>query len=459
VDKIFAGEMMQYDDLGNAVSDCAPQTLQGINDFVSGFLRYEQQISNIVEAADAAPEHCLANTYAAMIWMFLEAPDGPVNAAHYAKRAQAAAPKASRREQMGCQVLTHWQKGDVQAALRVGEDIADEFPRDLAMVKLHQYMNFNRGDAPAMLRIAKTVAPHNQDVAHMHGMSAFAFEQCHLLDDAQACAERALQMEQKEPWAQHALAHVLLTRGQIDEGARFLEQASNTWTGLNSFMLTHNYWHLAVFYISQGKMDAALSLYDTQCWGVEKDYSQDQIGAVSLLARLELAGVDVGDRWADVGQYLRARATDTTQPFLSMQYLLGLARAGLSEADDLMQAVCMQAQNAAPFERAAWREVAVPACEGLLAYAREDYEPAINALGQALPRMMEIGGSHAQRDLFEQIMLDCVIKTKRLVTAQQMLEIRRGFDPKSVPLNAALAQVYQNLGLADEAARAAARIA
>ena len=448
---------MQEDDLGNAISPCAEHTLAGINDFISGFLGYESQIANIIEAADMAPDHCLANTYAAMIWMFLESPQGPQKAARYARRAVAAAAHAGQRERMACQMVETWRQGDVMAALAIGDQIADAFPNDLAMVKLHQYLDFNRGDAPAMLRIARAVMAHNQDVAHMHGMAAFAFEQCHLLDAAQEAAQTAIRLKRKEPWAQHAMAHVMLTRGQIDEGARFLEGMRDTWVNLNSFMYTHNYWHLAVFYISQGKYDAALALYDDHCWAREKDYSQDQIGAVSLLMRLELAGVDVGDRWADIGAYVRARAGDTTLPFLSMHYLYGLARAGCPEADTLMQAVRQRAQKAAKHERTAWRDVALPACEGLLAHARGKYEQVIDTLGPALPRMMEVGGSHAQRDLFEQVLLDSLIKTGALVTAQQMLEARRRNDPASVPLNGALAQVYRKLGLGFEADAAARR--
>ena len=60
---------------------------------------------------------------------------------------------------------------------------------------------------------------------------------------------------------------------------------------------------------------------DRNIWGLSKEYSQDQIGAVSLLARLELVGVDVGDRWVDLGQYLEARVDDQLQPFFSAQYL------------------------------------------------------------------------------------------------------------------------------------------
>ena len=57
------------------------------------------------------------------------------------------------------------------------------------------------------------------------------------------------------------------------------------------------------------------------------------MGAVSLLARLEIAGIDIGRRWQDLADYLAARAEDTVQPFLTLQYLYGLARAGRPEAD------------------------------------------------------------------------------------------------------------------------------
>ena len=120
----------------------------------------------------------------------------------------------------------------------------------------------------------------------------------------------------------------MLTQGRIREGADFMASVSDTWTGLNSFMVTHNWWHQALFLLEQDQHDAALHLYDTQVWGVVKDYSQDQINAISLLVRLELAGVNVGDRWADVARHLAAREQDQVLPFLDLQYLLGLGRAG-----------------------------------------------------------------------------------------------------------------------------------
>jgi predicted Zn-dependent protease len=129
-----------------------------------------------------------------------------------------------------------------------------------------------------------------------------------------------------------------------------------------------------------------------------------------------------------------------------MQYLYALGRSDNAMADTLISAVKQKSASPA-FDQEVWQNVALPACEGLLAYARGDFEKAVSELGHALPRMAEIGGSHAQRDLFEQVHLDALMKTDRLAQAQQVLEMRRTFDPDGVPLNRMLAEVYNKTGL------------
>jgi tetratricopeptide (TPR) repeat protein len=444
------------DSLGNPVSEMQPGTLRALDDFIEGFLAYETRAEGIVAAADAEPASCLANVYAGMLWMFLEAPDAALRAAQYLAAAQSAAT-ANRRERLNVELLGAWAADDLATAVRLCDAISDEFPRDLVVVKIHQYFEFNRGNSPAMLRVALKVLDRNTDVAYMHGMAAFAYEQCHLLDEAEAAARRALALRRKEPWAQHGLAHVMLTRGQIDQGAQFLEGMQDTWTGLNSFMVTHIWWHLALFYLSQGRHARVVQIYDRYCWGVAKDYSQDQVGAVSLLARMEIAGIDVGERWQDIADHLVARAHDTVLPFLTMQYLYGLARAGRVEADALLQSVRQAVAHAPSFSRAIWQDVALPACEGLHAYAIGDFDTAWRSLSAAMPRMLEAGGSHAQRDLFEQILLDASIKSGRFILAQQVLELRRAADPDGVPVNLALSQVYGELKLPELAQQARVR--
>jgi len=448
---------MFTDFLGNPISVSRPSTLRALDDFVEGFLAYETRAEGIVAVADEDPDCCLAQVYAGLLWMFLEAPDAALRAAPYYQAAEQRLSGATLRERLNAELLKAWMADDVPEAIRICDRLSDEFPRDLIAVKIQQYFEFNRGNSPQMLRVAMKVLERNVDVPYMHGMAAFAYEQCHLLDEAEAAAGTALAMRRKEPWAQHAMAHVMLTRGRIDEGSRFLENLRDTWTGLNSFMTTHIWWHLALFYLSQGRHAAVLDIYDNHCWAVAKDYSQDQIGAVSLLARMELAGIDVGERWQEVGDYLLARAHDTVQPFLTMQYLYGLARAGRPEADTLLAAVRQTARLAPAHRQETWRDVALPMCEGLHAYAARDFDAAWRHLNAALPRVAEAGGSHAQRDLFDQLFVDATVQSGRSTMAQQLLEQRRTHDPDGVPVNSMLAQVYGALGLTELSAQARGR--
>jgi len=448
---------MTEDVLGNEVGNATPEAQSGINNFIEGFLGYETRAENVSAAAMADPDSALAQIYAALIALFRGTRTGVKEAQTWLDKAEQSSGDAPERVQMNLAMVTALAIGDIPQALRIGDEIVDAHPTDLVAMKLHQNINFNRGNAPEMLRIARKVLPHNADNPHVHGMLAFGYEECHFLDKAEVSAQRALELKSKEPWAQHALAHVMLTRGQVPEGRAFLTDVSSTWEGLNSFMYTHNWWHAALFDISLGDFDAVFAAYDRHCWGIDKDFAEDQIGAVSLLARMEFAGLDVGDRWQDVAERLKPRADDTLQPFTTMQYLYGLAKAELAEADKLMAAVTERAANATPFEKLAWAGVAKPACRGLLAHARGDHAAAVDALSFAMPRMMEIGGSHAQRDLFAQVLLDAHIKCGHYATAQQMLESRRAYDPNGVPLNRMLAGIYEKLGLLEEADEARAR--
>ena len=440
--------LMAQDTLGNEVTGRSEITLRGIDDFVTGFLGYETQATNVLAAADADPDSPLANIYAGFIWMFLEAAGAEERAQIYLTRAQSLRLKANAREQLMMDQLDRWIAGDIPGVQRLGETIVDNFPRDLASVKLHQYFSFNRGDARAMLAIAQKAEAQNLDSPHLHGMLAFGYEQMHELGKAEREARLALEIKEKEPWAQHALAHVMLSTGRVQEGVAFLNDAQRTWVDLNSFMYTHNWWHKALFHISLGDSAAVFDAYDNHVWGIEPTYSQDQVGAVSLLARMEIAGLDVGDRWQRLAEYLRPRARDVIQPFLTLQYLYGLARADFAEADMLIEAIEDRAATSTAFDRLVWRDVALPAARGVLAHARRNWAEAARNLSVANPRLTEIGGSHAQRDLFGQILLDAHLKLGNWRIAEQMLEMRRTWDPDGVPLNRDLALVRSRLAAA-----------
>ena len=447
---------MVQDLWGNAISGGDGTIADAVDAFAGGLVAYEVRAASILSAAVLHTEHSLVQTYAGILHLLSEANGAEEGARPFLVRAKAALGSANLRERQLVVVLDRWIAGDIDGTIAGLEGLLTEFPRDLAALKLLHYHLFNRGDFPALLKSARASADAAPRLGPVHGMAAFGYEQLHLLDEAERAARHGLALMPGDPWAQHALAHVMLTQGRIDEGIGFLEEARAGWAGLNSFMLTHLWWHLALFYLSAGRDDDALDAYG-QVWGVAKDYSQDQVGAVSLLAQLELAGIDVGSRWAELTDWLVVRADDVVQPFLSVQYLYGLARAGRPEADTLLSAID-RAANGNRQDRAVWRHAAWPLAQGLLAHARGDFASAADHIEEALPRLIRLGGSHAQRDLFEQILLDARTRAGRLIEAQQMLELRRAHALDAVPPNRQLATVYRALGLDIEAKAAEARV-
>jgi len=435
------------DSLGNPLTLHDATSAAALNDFVEGFIACEARAVNVLNAAaDTSP---IVQASCAALHMFAESADAPRNARPFIDQALAHATETSEREQRFVAAVAAWVDGDLPRAIALHEEQARLHPRDLASLKLGQYHLFNRGDSPGMLRLALQALPAAAEVPYLHGMLAFGWEQCHRLQEAESAARHAITLCRKEPWAHHALAHVMLTQGRIREGGDFMASVSDTWTDLNSFMVTHNWWHQALFLLEQDRHAEVLALYDSQVWGVVKEYTQDQINAVSLLARLELAGVDVGDRWADVANHLTQRLADHVLPFLDLQYLYGLARAGRAEAARtlLKNIEAHAAHRTESHERTVWQQVCVPAAHGLLAHARGDWSTAAEKLGVALPGLVEIGGSHAQRDLFHQVWLNALQRNGQWGAVQNLLQPQVNAQLESKRLARQVAVVYEALGL------------
>lgn len=436
-----------HDPLGNPITVQQPESVAAVAGFVQGFLNYQPSILQVLAAAEH-DESLVVQACAAALWLFSESPMGPPQARACLARARQAKLPSTDRERLFAQAVAHWAEGDFGPALAVHAQLVREHPRDLAALKLGQYHAFNLGDSPTLLRLALQAAPAVQDVPNFHGLLAFGHEQCHNLAQAEAAARHALSLQPAEPWAEHALAHVMLTQGRHHEAVVFLQRASGHWAERTSFMRTHNWWHLALAHLELGEPAAALALYDQQVWGVDKGYTQDQVGAVSLLARLDLAGADVGPRWQDLATHLAERLNDQVLPFLDLQYLYGLARAERwTEAQALRAAMARHAPQAPLASRRAWQQVALPAADGLLAHARGDFEDAAAALGRALPQLGSIGGSHAQRDLFEQLWLDALARSGQWAAVWQALKPRADAQPESRRLGRLVQQAGLRLGL------------
>lgn len=425
-------------------------------EFVSDeWLIFGNRLGEFVAAADKEEKCVLVPLIAANLMLSMNSPEGFAAARRYLARAQAMTTGANARERAWLEATEAWLSGETARSLDIHERIVAEWPRDLLSAKVGQLHAINRGDAEALLRIGETAIAANRDNHYVWAMYAFGLEECNRLDEAEAAARKAIAMERCDPWAHHALAHCLEARGRLLEGVAFLESVSDTWGRCNSFMYTHNWWHLALFLIDLDRTDEALALFDKRVWGVWKEFCEDQINAVSLLARLELRGVDVAGRWADVATYLKPRLHEHFSSFHDLHYLYGLARAGeRSAVTEMLASLEDRAEQARPHEREAWVDCAVPAAHGLAAHATADYANAAHLLGRAMPHLPSIGGSIAQRALFGAIHLDALTHANWNDAAMAILQADERERPSIAATKRALAGLYRKLGRTEQASTA-----
>ncbi|MFZ5619238.1 MAG: tetratricopeptide repeat protein [Pseudomonadota bacterium] len=389
------------DQSGLPISNACASGAAGYDAYVREFLSYGSKLRELFAVADAAPDSALLNAHAAALHLAFEGAEGWAHAEPYLARMRLAESVATDRERLFAAAVEAWAARDYWRALTALEELTVRWPADICAVKWGQYHAFNLGDREALLRFAERARIVFEEEPYAHGMIAFALEQNHRLDEAEEEGLRASEIAIDDAWAHHAVAHVMETQGRAREGARWLDHCAHTWDKKGVFIRDHNWWHAALFRISLGRPEEALEIFDKRLWGAWPEFPQEQIGAVSMLWRLEMRGLDVGARWAPVLDQVRRRAGEHILPFHDLHYLYALARAGeTGEADAFLTSLKRHAEGAIDPYKEFWRETGVPAAEAVRAFAGGDYAAAAEGFARALPRLERVGGSHAQRHLF-----------------------------------------------------------
>ena len=418
---------MARDALGHHITTSNADTVAAINVYTEDWIGYGPRLRTVIAAADADPGCAFANAKAAALHMALEATAGFAAARPYLARALDTASCASEREQTFVAAVDAWSRGRIAQALTILRNLVQTYPGDIAAAKWAQYHAFNLGDAEALRAIATAIMPAHAHTPEAWGMLAFGLEQCHELDAAEEAGRRALSLKQTEPWAQHAIAHVMETQGRIEEGAQFLKSCAQAWSDRGIFIREHNYWHLALFYLDLDQPAKALRIFDEQLWGPWPEFAQEQIGAISALWRLEMRGVDVGDRWTPIVRQVLARRHEHILPFHDLHFLYALSRGGQVKAAN--EFVTSLKAHALRNPGGVWAGVAVSLAEGLVAYALGKHDMAANLLAPQLPDLWRIGGSHAQRDVFVQAWIDAALKAHQFAAAEALLSQRDAARP------------------------------
>ena len=342
-------------------------------------------------------------------------------------RRSASANRITTREQGWITALAHWLDGAPTAAVEVIEQILRALPHDTVSAKLSHGIRFMLGDSQGMRASVERVLPaHDTDHAcrgYLLGCHAFTLEETGEYTLAEKAGREGLTLAADDAWGLHAVAHVYDMTAQPDNGIALIDQNTAAWQGSNNFRY-HVWWHKALLHMERGELDIALGLYDAQIRADKTDDYRDISNATSLLMRLELEGMDVGLRWEELADFSEARVEDGCLVFADLHYLLALVGAERGDARDQMKA--RFARDAAKSGEMAVRVDApgMAALAGLNAFSEGRYDAAFLNLAAARPLMSTIGGSRAQRDVFERIIIDSGLRAGRYDATAAILRDR-----------------------------------
>ena len=401
---------------------------------VDAYLGFARDTGDRLKATlKADPAMPLAHVLRGSFFLLMGKPSLLAKAAEASAAANRALDGATPRERRHVAALAAWCKGDFEAALREWEAILADAPRDVVALKLAHYLHFYLGDAAAMRdSVARALPGWNESLpgyAAVLGMHAFGLEESGAYAAAERTGRHAVELNPDDPWAVHAVAHVLEMQDRARDGVAWIRGLERRWDACNNFRY-HLWWHLALMHLGLGEAEAALALYDERVWDRASDEYLDLCNDAALLQRLELAGLDVGDRWAAVAAKTRGQLAARILVFIDAHYALALAAAKDGQAAaELVGAVRACASGGAGTTAAVAAEVGADLCEGLVAYRDGDFAAALERLAPLRARLQRIGGSHAQRDLFTQVLVDAAMRAGRSELARTILAERAAARP------------------------------
>ena len=339
---------------------------------------------------------------------------------------------ASPRERALAASVQSAHRGDLQGGVSVLETYLAEHPKDIVAHRLAQFELFWSGESKWMRDIAERAAPawdeKVPDYAHFQAVRAFSNEEAGDYETAEWAGRDAVDREPESAWGAHAVAHTLVMQGRVDEGAEFMEDLSGNWANANQ-IAHHNWWHLCLFLLERGQYDRILELLDTKVRNPDSplvkampDATIDLQNVASLLQRLELRGVDVGDRWNTISEICAGRIADHANPFSSAHDAMALAAVGRF---DLVEALIEDMQRFGESHSvvgAVTRTIGAPVAEAMAAHRRREYDRVIDLMWPVRRDLHQIGGSHAQRDVFFQVLVDAAMRAGRKTETRLLLE-------------------------------------
>jgi tetratricopeptide (TPR) repeat protein len=424
---------MITDERGLALTTGSEDAARHLDTVVSHYVKYRWDTSAwVVKMLEADPNFVMGHCVKGYLLMTAFDARRLGLAAESLAKARVGEEQVTPRERLHVAALAAWHRGDLDAAFEAWRTILAEHPKDMLAVRLAHFNYFWLGDAGRLRDVVAEPLGHwdasTPGYGSMLAMLAFGEEERGDYRTAEDAALRSLEHDRAELWATHARAHVMEMEGRHREGVEWLAGEERYWEGGNN-MLHHLWWHRALLHWELGEHGAVLELYDRKFRNLDSPITRaipdlyiDIQNAVSMLWRLEAARVGVGSRWIELADKAVERVGDVQNLFTLPHFVMALAAAGRGPLAERFLNAIGDAAKQELSSAATLREVELPLCAATLAYRQGDFAHTVTLMQPIRHEIRRIGGSHAQRDLFTQMLLDAALKSGRTALARTIVQ-------------------------------------
>ncbi len=365
------------------------------------------------------------------------------------------------RERGHLAAVEDWLRGDFFGSVQKWKEVLTACPYDLFALALAHYTSVLLGDVAGQRDVVASVFDLWDEsvpgIEYVLGFYAFGLEENRDFSIAEEMARHALAIRPDNPYAVHAVGHVMEMRGRQVGGIRFMMDGADLW-GTSNFA-NHLWWHTALFHLDLELEDKALEVFDEHLDSTASAGNRyEELDAAALLWRLNLIGADVGNRWAGLADKWEHAAQDTLYAFNDVHAMMALVSDQRSDAQHaLLSANERYIESASDANVAMSREIGLPFCLAIREFAEEDYAACTDRLLTVRYRTHRLGGSFAQRDIIGWTLLEAALRAGKFELARALGNERAALKPTSVQNWRAVARAHRGLGNTRYAARADAK--
>ncbi len=409
--------------ISTSSSTAADRFLEGLDLLLSQNYGPEERFQQAVEADEG-----FALAHAGLAWVDMMRSAGS-DAKEGIARARDLSAGISEREKSGIEAIDLWINNKGIQSMGVIRDHLKEHPRDVLMLRLAQRL-FMQGCHSAgvpnfpdeLFDLCQSVAKHCDDDWAFLGSYAFAHHETGRLDEAFRLASKSLDLHPTNAVATHSVTHVYFEQGDASSGGDFLGNWLEGWDRRASYNV-HLSWHLALFELAMGRYNNALELYETHIRpSVVARSAASLADSASLMWRLQLyGGTPPPKPWEEVRDQAAPAAGNPGPPFRDGHAALAFAAAGDREA---LEKTINSMQSEAGQGNVLVSEMTLPMVRGIAAFADGDYGETVRQMERPISELARIGGSHAQREVFEDTLLEAYIRAEQFDKAEDMLRER-----------------------------------